>query len=726
MMRLFRLFLVLPIFAVLLGGCDQAPDVSRMSIEQLLQYGHFPEAQTKINQLWTNDSTSAEALYAKGLLAEYSGCEYEALIMHKLAILADRGYVPALKNYMHLAITMKEYNRAQTIGEHWLSIAPNDTLVYIYLARLALDQYKLEEADTLLDRAAAQGNDNVLIDLYRTELEVRSDDNSRIDQALQNIDPVKFTSKDHYSQMAEIYDYLNQHDSTVAYAQKAVETDPEDIYLKSKLAWYLLNTRSILAADELVLSMLDTSPQFGPALILNAYTKKYIVGGIQGEIAIQDFMKTVPEFPESREIMGDFFYYYDDYTSALFAYQSALSNAVTYNYPASYIIKLGLKLGRFLLDTGQFPEGRSLYEKMIKVAPNNREWLFMNAEFMHFFSEVQDSAYIYANRYVREAPNDETTIYSMAKFYKSGGDFDNAITNYKRLLTLPHPEKDYYLRLLDIYLFLEKQKDAWEIADNLPRRFQNDFEINEMLYKISMRTDNPDRVLQYAKKLGNMAPYHLPYISQLYRQYYDRGEKAKANQIFEDYLEHYPDNLAAYQKWADLALGYNDNDEATELINKVMAIDSLNPVSAELQGRLYYQTGHAEIARKYFEKLLADNHGSAPIYYYLARDELQSNGATTKAANMAMNAANMSQGGRRELLLLSRIYFMQEKYKMARNQLERALKIYPDDSEFYYEAGRTLIKLGEKKEARQNLQNALKYGLPENLEKECRRLLSQL
>jgi Flp pilus assembly protein TadD len=156
-----------------------------------------------------------------------------------------------------------------------------------------------------------------------------------------------------------------------------------------------------------------------------------------------------------------------------------------------------------------------------------------------------------------------------------------------------------------------------------------------------------------------------------------------------------------WQRWNDYGIGLllqGDLKGAEAAFQKVTEIDPKNPDGWVNIGRAAVQEGDMERARTVLQKALAINPNLARAEYFYAR-VLRSDGNYDAAAAELENVLTQYPRDRVVLNDLGRIQFLQRKYQVAVNTLNRVLAIDPEDLQAQYNLMLCYNGLGDQKQA---------------------------
>jgi tetratricopeptide (TPR) repeat protein len=418
--------------------------------------------------------------------------------------------------------------------------------------------------------------------------------------------------------------------------------------------------------------------------------------------------------------------YFDETHNAQLEYHAAYNFAVNLKYPKDYLKQLFIKMQDSFLEDRFVSMAIDYYKEGKEMLPNAIETYFFEAELKGNFDETADSLDIMVGEQLNKYWDDQRWLELAAKAYRRSGKLDLAFDIYSRLVELPNSKLNYYLRILDI---IKRRKDADgadQFAKDLPFRFQGNYKINEYLHDIYQMTGRLSEATGHAEWLYNRSPSHMPYITKLADLYADQGKLDQSNDLFIRYIGEYPNDPEGHCQLARLKYDNGQSDSVLMLADQALAIDSNYGSALELKG-LYHQTNQDMDSALYFYRKTTTSRWPSPYAYHnIAEYFLQTGDSLNRAAGLAMTAIRYFEGDRRGYLLLGKIYYAQGKYKLARLQFFKGSKLHPNDAEYHFRLGKTLLMLGDKAEARKLIEKAIELNLDPRMEGEARQLLAGL
>ncbi len=708
------------------GGCTLSPEARLEKAEGLLQVGGYSEAKEIIEELIKADSVGPEAIYGQGLLEEYRGFDWDALIKYLEAAKLRGGFLPAMKAFTDIAIEGGYLGNARRMIEILIQYQPENPRWYLLQAKIDMLEHKLPEARLGLGRADSLGVDETDLALARVEMALRSDDPDSIVPALGKLGRFDLTSAAHCEEAASLYSYMNMIDSSIAYQRRAVEKDPDNIEYRLRLARYLFDQLYLREAYSIVDELITEAEEYGQAYILSAYILRAMERSVAADQQFFRYLQLKQNSAVAQRKYGEFFAFFDDSHMAQIQYEVAFRIASNLKYADEYVRETFLKMENTLLDGRYLSMAVDHFAEGEQLLGDTLDMYFIDAELKSYFDETVDSARIMVDNRLRKNWDNREWLELAARYYFRRNVFDSAIVVYRRLLEFDFPKEVYFTNLLDIYAKSRNWRAAETLQDIMPVRFRDSRRIQERMYDLYLAAEQWEKATERAEELNRRCPAYMPYIQNLADLYVRRGTKEDAYRLFAGYIAKYENDPEGHYRLAQYELADGRLDSIPARLDRALQCDTGYAFAYELRGIYHQQTGNINAALQDYRKAISLNWPTPEAYFYLADYYYQKRDSLGYAGSLAMAAARYFEDDRRGYLLLGNIYFVQERYKLARLQYFKGARLFPEDPEFYFLLGKVHIKLEDVSEAKKFLRQSLDNGLSGPQQAEARRLLASL
>jgi tetratricopeptide (TPR) repeat protein len=297
-----------------------------------------------------------------------------------------------------------------------------------------------------------------------------------------------------------------------------------------------------------------------------------------------------------------------------------------------------------------------------------------------------NEAEIYAERAWRLSPNNKFYLEHLAEIYQENHKFQQALNSYERLIKLNQQNKDDYLfEISTLYLTMRRPADAIRILDEIENRHGISPEISIRKMKIFQLLGQENNMRNELQKLIRKFPNDPAYWAILGELNIQTGRFEEAFENFEKVLSLDSENPMALAIYADFLREKGRLEEARDLYRKVVEIDGSqyhvweillvsNLAILDSVGLLQ----DAEAALEYFpEQPLA--YYMLGTAYYFKKDYIMAMQYFEQAATLSMS--------NRGLLVdiyahLADIYHHLGNHRKSDENFIKALEIEPDNDMF--------------------------------------------
>ncbi len=199
--------------------------------------------------------------------------------------------------------------------------------------------------------------------------------------------------------------------------------------------------------------------------------------------------------------------------------------------------------------------------------------------------------------------------------------------------------------------------------------------------------------------------------------FYLRTNKFKeAEDQFKRVIELTPDNYRGYMNLGSVYYFTGELEDARKMYELSLNIEKSFGTSSNL-GTLYYIEGRFKESARMYETALEINSSYyllwgnlASAYYWIPDERDKAQDAYKRAIELALDRMTVNPSNAEILSHIAGYYAMTGDDMIARNYLQQALEISPDDTYVMYSAGTTFEQLGQRDEAIKWLIKAIENG----------------
>lgn len=170
------------------------------------------------------------------------------------------------------------------------------------------------------------------------------------------------------------------------------------------------------------------------------------------------------------------------------------------------------------------------------------------------------------------------------------------------------------------------------------------------------------------------------------------GQFDEARNVFEEVLEKEPNNIDAQFGLAELSIAFGKPANAAALYEKALRISPQNRRALLSLVLVFDEMGEYEVSGRYLEQVL-DYYPQNATVRYVAAKHMVEQGSYEDAVYHARVALTVKPDYLDATLLLSRVYLLQEEFRMAADVLEDVLARFKDEALIWYNLGIAYTRL---------------------------------
>lgn len=236
----------------------------------------------------------------------------------------------------------------------------------------------------------------------------------------------------------------------------------------------------------------------------------------------------------------------------------------------------------------------------IQLYPNEIEVNIRKAQFISQDKDPQE-AIIFLEKFKETNPDDSDLLFALASLYSQAGIQSKAIESYETLLVQDDEDIEVYSSLGEEYFALEDYESAVKIYKKAIKiEPTNSFLLQPFAYA-SQYIENPDRSIQFLKKLCKQNPYsEQNWISYGILLYYT-DNFFDAITSFELAIAISEDNPTAHLYRAQALIALENYSEGIEALHEANKLDPGEPLVLFFLGQAYEKQGNWITAAIYYK-----------------------------------------------------------------------------------------------------------------------------
>jgi len=307
----------------------------------------------------------------------------------------------------------------------------------------------------------------------------------------------------------------------------------------------------------------------------------------------------------------------------------------------------------------------------------------------------------------------------MAGAFNRDDYLDRAIAEYKQAMEADPDSLFLRIELAELYARVSRVADAVREAEDVLKIDPDYPDAHRVLARIYWHALGENLSEQATKESLGKAIEHLEALVrvdsgdldsalELGKLYKATNQPAKAEELFKKLLNDDPTSRSALANLAQLYFDRGDYDQAVDLLQKIPE-STMDPSLLGMLGYGYLQTHDFDKAIAAYEKGLALD----PVNLDLRRvyaEGLVTSGKTAAARAELEKILRLEPQDGATYLRLAQVDRQEGRFEQARQELERARTLMPDNSEVIYQQALLEDLLGNQDKAIQLLQGLLKQS----------------
>jgi len=474
-----------------------------------------------------------------------------------------------------------------------------------------------------------------------------------------------------YFTMAALEETRTHHKEALAYLKKAIENDPDSVFLKRKMIGYLKTLKDYRGAIEEAKRLVQEDPQDIQNILLLA--DAYALSG-DDEGAIREYQRALDMNPDLRRVRLVL-------TNVLIKnskFEMALSHLDRLLQDDPHLLIAHYYRGRIHLERGNFPEAEKAYLEALKL--NERM---------------------------------EAALFDLGALYQMKRDHLKAMETYEKLLSYYPFNMAARERLINIYYKLGRKKLAEQQMEEMRKRskpgspgrqalgliYLQHGKIEESIKELEMivsawpkddksryylamayeEKEDDDKALLHFKKIDPGSKYfinaqlHIAYILNVQ----ERQEEAK--EVLQKALSTDPKKVEAYLMLSSIYEDQKEYDRAISVIKQGLEQDEKNIDLMYRLGVIFDRKGEKDLSMEHMKRILEIDPDHADALNYIGYTYAEQGIRLNEALEMIKRALKRKPNSGYIIDSLGWVYFKKGLYKEAREALEKAYTLVPND-----------------------------------------------
>ncbi|MDO8493862.1 MAG: tetratricopeptide repeat protein [Deltaproteobacteria bacterium] len=470
------------------------------------------------------------------------------------------------------------------------------------------------------------------------------------------------------------------------------------------------------------------------------------------EASLRDLQKASEKYPKSaylKYMMANRLAALQDFPKALVLVDESL--LINSRLKEAKILK-----GRLLEVQGKSLEAEKIFQELVKQNPEEEELHFILAR--HYVEEKKYAkAVAILETYLKQKKESRDALLFLATIQASyQKNEEGALKTYRRLLQLEPDNVRVRFSMAQIYLKLEKKREALREYIAIEEREPKDLSVSLQIAFLYQELEETKKAIAKFNQILQVHPHadriHY-YLALLYEQeknfdealvafervsiesplykdarihqaaiYYELNFKEKAIELLKESIRQQPEVPPYYQY---LSWVYEMRQENAAAISTLRKGIQKNPKDENLLftlAVLYDRIGNREAGLETMRKVLAVNPNNASVLNYVGYSMAEEGKNLEEAEKMIRKALELKPKDPYFIDSLGWVYFQKGDMEKALEYIGKSLKELPEEPAIIEHMGDIYLKKKNKRKALQYFRQSLKIGKEKLHEKEIRRV----
>jgi tetratricopeptide (TPR) repeat protein len=382
----------------------------------------------------------------------------------------------------------------------------------------------------------------------------------------------------------------------------------------------------------------------------------------------------------------------------------ALLQKATKDDPNNFQIQL--LLARVQDAKGDMAGAETTYQNALKLVPGNTD---AETGLVNIAIRSND-----ANLLINEADKTIQAHPEFAPAYLWRGiaeaarrEFDKAEADFQTVLTKTPDNPNAYFELAELRFAEKRIPEGKALMEKALDKDPNQIRALAILDALDLQAKQPAKALARAQEQIAKSPNNGALYDQLARIQLATNDAKDAAMNAQKAMSMNGSNSGAVQTYSRAEVAMGNIDPAISTWTSWIAAHPNDSRATEILGSLDEAKGDEPKAMDEYKKALAIDPNNGEAANNLAYLMMENNDNVDVALSLAQTARRVLPDSPQTADTLAYIYYYKGNYVSARDLLENALKVTPDDASMHLHLGMTYAKLNDKPDAQLHLKKAV-------------------
>jgi tetratricopeptide (TPR) repeat protein len=485
--------------------------------------------------------------------------------------------------------------------------------------------------------------------------------------------------------------------------QRAMERDPDAIYIRRELAALYLQTNKEDQALDLLLGILNDDPGDVPTLLILGRIYQNRKELDKAKAVYEEVLDQDPEQEDVYLLLGNLYMNDHQYDEAFDTFQR-----MTERFPGAYAGFFFI--GKIQREWGDDAKAEQAFLKSLSIEPKLEGARF---ELIDLYEQRPDTAAARRKTIEQyqaildEDPESPRAVFGLALYYRKIGKPRQA-DELVRELTDTASENDLVRNIFRLYLEPGRNTDAVYLLERILQDRPDFTSLQYLLGVAYHNLENDTQAMVHFREVPHDSQFYRDAIIQQAFYYSDDGQVDKAIATLETALTHDPDSPDFLVYLASMYEEKKAYDKALALLKHAIEVDPENERAYFRLGVVYDKMDRKEDSIAAMKQVLALKPDHANALNYLGYTYADLGIHLDEAEKLVQKALTLKPDDGYITDSLGWIYYKQGRYQEALTYLLKAAELVKDDPIILEHVGDAYRELGQNEKALEFYRNSLK------------------
>lgn len=485
------------------------------------------------------------------------------------------------------------------------------------------------------------------------------------------------------------------------YMEKAVELDPESVFLKGELVNLYLQKKENDKALAVVEEVLAKDPENIGALILFGRIKHSLR---KVDDAKRAYEKIISESPKQQNIyllLGSLYVEEGEFDKAVAVFEKLIMNFPDYYLGYFY-------LGKINSQKGNFAEAEKNYMKAIELKPGQDESRYELINLYKIRGE-KDKTILMLNEMLKKNPENIRAALELGYFYKRSNMLPDGEKILRNLGARSLSEFDVVVNVIQFYLDQRRYNDTIFILEDMLKGAPESSELNHIAGLSFFALKNEDAALLHFLRVKSDSRFYSDAAVHVSLIYQSKGKLKEAIIFIRDVIEREPDNPEFLFYLGLFHEELEEYENAEKALLKAVEIDKDDSRLYFRLGVVYDKWGKKKKTLELMKTVIKLDPKNANALNYLGYTYAEMGENLDEAEKLITEALKYKPDDGYITDSLGWVYFKKGLYDKALEYLKKATSIVPEDPVILEHLGDVYMKIKDNKNAMEAYERSLRF-----------------